>query len=305
MMRHTIIALLSAVLAVSVGIGIGRAQTGYTMQPGETLAVACASGLSGSIGAQAASLVCATLVPTATATSTATATVAPTHTHTPTPPGHPLGWHPPADHEHGEQPPAWVYASQWQPFTQSRESHSGYKGMRATQRNNGAVESYLITHIVTSEAARSHGDHDYQLWVRDSTGAVSYWQGILPFGVNEAVPTSPIIERTTDTGERPIALAERSPTDGCETWYTRPGVLAFDLGWTICGRYQRFDGTIINGLGLYRSADWTLYPDRFGDRPGVVAPTLAAEARVEFGVTRLTFVRTGHDNPGPNVQPGN
>lgn len=303
-MRHTITALLVAVLAIGAGIGIGQAQNGtYTMQAGETLAVQCASGLSGTIGQQAAQLVCATLVPTATAT----ATVAPTHTphaHTPTPSGHPLGWHPPADHEHGEQPPAWVYASQWQPFTQARESHTGYKGMRASQTGNSAVESYLITHIVTSEAARSHGDHDYQLWVKDSAGNVSYWSGILPFGQSANVPTSPIFESTVDNGQRPIALGERSPTDGCETWYTRPGVLVFDLGWTICNRYEKFDGTRLNGLQLWRSADWTVYPERFANRPGA-APTLARECRVEYGVCRLSFLRTGHENPGPNVVPGN
>lgn len=289
--RATAPAILAATLAITVGLGIGSAQSGsYTMQAGERLQVVCQSGLSGTIGAESAELICATLVPTATATT------APTHTHTPTPPGHPLGWHAPSDHEHGEAPPSWVLASANQPFTQTREGHTGYKGMTAVQTGNSAVQSYIITHVLTTEAARSHGDHDYQLWVRDSSGAVSYWAGILPFGQDANNPTSPIIERTVDTGERPIALGERNANDGCETWYSRPGRLIFDLGWTVCGRYQKFDGTIIGGVGTFRSADWTLYPDRFASRPGA-APTLARECRVEFGVCRLSFLRTGHQTP--------
>lgn len=298
-MRRSGAAIFAAFLAVMLGINVGYSQSQtYTMQPGESLSVACQSGLSGTVGAQTAALVCATLAPTLTPT------VAATHTHTPTPSGHPAGWHPPTDHEHGAQPPAWVMASAHQPFTQTREGHTGYKGMTASQTGRPAVESYIITHILSAESARSHGDHDYQLWVRDSTGAVSYWAGILPFGQDPNVATSPIIERTVDTGERPIALAERSPTDGCETWYTRPGRLVFDLGWTVCDRYQKFDGTILGGTGKFRSADWVLLPDRFASHPGA-APTLAAEARVEFGVSRLSFVRTGHSNPGPNVVPLN
>lgn len=294
-MRNLAPALLAIILTVMLGANAVQSQgSPLVMQPGSALAVQCASGLSGTIGATAANLVCATLVPSATATTTATATA--------TPSDHPAGWHPPTDHEHGASPPAWVLASANQPFSQTREGHTSYKGMRATQTNRPQVESYIVTHIVSTTFARSHGDHDYQLWVRDSTGAVSYWAGMLDFAQSASNPTSPIPERTSDTGERPIALSVGDA--GCETWYTRPGRLAFDLGWTICGRYQTFAGVTLNGLGLHRSADWILYPDRFASRPGA-APTLAAEARVEFGVSRISFVRTGHANPGPNVVPIN
>ena len=155
----------------------------------------------------------ATVEPTATAT--APAATATEHHPTPTA-GVSLGWHSPGshnglnNHEHGDAPPAWVLASAWQPFTQTRESHTGYKGVYDS--SPGGAESYLIGHILSTEAARSHGDHDYQFWLRDpQSGQVFYWEGVMCF----AQPcTSPTPERTSDTGERPIVLGERNASDG-------------------------------------------------------------------------------------------
>jgi hypothetical protein len=241
--------------------------------------------------------------PAATATHTHTP-VPPTATNTPTPPpgSVTLGWHPPGahdglnPHEHGDQPPSWVTGA----FDQVRESHTGYKGALAT--SPGGVQSYFIGHIIATEFARSHGDHDYQLWLRDpETGAVFFVEGILHFGEDEIVHTSPIIERTTDTGERPIALAERSPTDGCETWYNRPGVQLADIGWTICGRYQRFDGTVTGLTGHVRTVDWIIPCDRLpADNP------MLNNCRTEFGVSRLSFlVNTRDYDPAGVVAPIN
>jgi hypothetical protein len=44
---------------------------------------------------------------------------------------HPAGWHAPTTHEHGDAPPQWVLRSPVKPFTQTRESHVGYKGVYA------------------------------------------------------------------------------------------------------------------------------------------------------------------------------
>jgi hypothetical protein len=232
-----------------------------------------------------------TSTPIETATTTATmAMPMPTETGTPAP----GGWHAPTTHEHGDSPPAWVLASSHQPFTQTRESHAGYKGVYQTMGNG--VESYLITHILTTNAARSHGDHDYQLWVLDPQGGVSYWGGQLDFGTDRV--------RTVDDGQRPIMLAERNATDGCEVWYSRPGAAVVDVGWTICNRYQKFDGTILGGVGAKRTMEWAILPDRFGTYPGA-APTLAQYCVVEFGVCRFRFVIYNRDYNSPGLTPIN
>jgi hypothetical protein len=235
--------------------------------------------------------------PTATATTAPAPT--PTHTHTPAPsPSVTLGYHAAASHdglnvhEHGDAPPAWVLDSAWPPFSQSRESHTGYKGAYAV--SPGGAESYVITHILATPGARSHGDHDYQLWLRNpGSGEILYYAGVLDFG-------NPPPLRTVDTGERPIILGERSATDGCETWYSRPGALVMDLGWTICGRYTDFAGNILGGLGAVRTVDWIIPCDRLP-----AASTLRQGCRTEFGVSRLSFLINTRSYQAPGLAPIN
>jgi hypothetical protein len=215
-----------------------------------------------------------------------------------------LGWHAPGahdglnGHEHGDAPPQWVLDSANQPFTQSRESHTGYKAEYAV--SPGGAESYLIAHILSTESARAHGDHDYQLWIRDpDTGSVVYTAGVLCF----ARPcTAPTPERTSDTGQRPIVLGERNASDGCETWYSDPAdpLVPIDLGWTICGRYQAFDGTVLGGEGSFRTIDWIL--------PCSILPqghALRDECRTEFGVSRLSWLSSNQNYGHPAVEPIN
>ena len=207
------------------------------------------------------------------------------------------GWHPPVhaasgcfyQHEHGDAPPSWITSA----FTQNRESHVGYKGVLKSMSNG--VESYIITHVLSTISARSHGDHDYALWVKDPSGGISFWQGQMDFG-------SPPPLRTTDTGERPIILSVGD--GGCETWYSRPGNLVFDIGWTICGRYQNFAGVTVGGNGAYRGTDWTIMKDRLASFSGA-APTLAQYAQLQFGVERFQFIDTGHLFPDTGVVPIN
>lgn len=245
-----------------------------------------------------------------TATPEPTATDVPataTHGHA-TPEPVTLGWHPPGAHdglnahEHGiTPPPQWVIDSGHAPFTQSRESHTGYKGVYAT--SPGGAQSYLIAHIVSNEAARAHGDHDYQLWIRDpDNGAVFYTDGVLCFAPWQQC-TSPTAERTRDTGQRPIVLGERNATDGCETWYSDPADpnVPIDVGWTICGRYQAFDGTVLGGTGVVRTIDWIM--------PCSILPSghsLRDECRTEFGVSRISWlVNTQQNDPAGVVRPVN
>lgn len=232
--------------------------------------------------------------PTATAippTATHTHTPAPTATGTPAP----AGWHAPGRHdglnvhEHGRAtPPGWTYGTNCgDPFSQTRESHTGYKGVYAD--SPGGAESYLITHILATEGARAHGDHDGMLFLRSPiTGEVLCFTGVLDFG-------DPPPLRTADTGERPIILSVGD--GGCETWYGFDlGRRLVDIGWTICGRYQNFAGDVLGGDGSFRTVDWIVPCDRLP-----ATSSLRQHCRTEFGVSRLSFIENSVENDPQHI----
>jgi hypothetical protein len=246
----------------------------------------------------------ATPEPTATPVAAPTATATP-HAHPTQAPGA-LGacgesmsaWHPPVvdgcatGHEHGDAPPAWVMSANTpKPFSQSRESHVGYKGVFA--RHSSGAESYWIAHILSTAPARAHGDHDYQLWLKTTDGRVYYWDGLLCFA-NPCAGTPPL--RTSDTGERPIILAQRDA--GCETWYGRAERGIVDVEWVICGRNQHFDLSQSSGVGTHRTMGWIFYQYRFS---GEVAQSLARDCRFEFGFCRLQFLVSAKEYPKTGV----
>lgn len=249
--------------------------------------------------------------PTATAVPPqATATVAPT----PIPP--PQGsfgkcgesnsvWHPAVvmgcetGHEHGDEPPAWVLnAATPKPFTQSRESHTGYKGLYA--KHSSGAESYLIGHILSTVKARSHGDHDYQLWLKTTDGRISYWEGMLCFA--NPCDAQPLLA-LSDNGQRPIILSQAqsgAPNgDGTfETWYGRADKGVIDLEWIIGERNASFDGTKSFGLGTKRTVAWFFYPDRF---PADIRASMQKDCKVEFGICRLQFRADDRDYSAPGI----
>lgn len=311
-MHRSIILVLVLALILSLGAGSLRvvAQTVSQVPPGYDEIVACTPPELMAVQRLAPDqvrLTCAlppTPTPTATPVPTATATATPVPTATPVV----SGWHAPGAHsglgvhEHGDAPPAWVLASAWQPFTQSRESHVGYKGAYATTpaAGGGTIESYFIGHILSTAGARSHGDHDYQLWIREPNGAVSYWEGVLCFAdpCTAPIPTHAKRSSNPDPGFRPIILGVDATSlaqgfSECETWYGK--AQAFDVGWTICGLIDRLDGPG-QGDGTFRTVDWIAFPDRLdGPQARFVSPTLASRCVVAYGVCRFTFLVSSRD----------
>jgi hypothetical protein len=294
-------------LALILPATVFAANLAQTLQPTDTLAIA-ANQCNLAVMSQSPAAVSVACGPLWTPTALpATATPVGNMAGQPcTPSTHPAtGWHPPVhvvsgcyfQHEHGDVPPPWVP----NPFTQTRELHVGYKGVAKTSQAN-SVESYFIAHIVSTEAARSHGDHDFELWVKDPSGGLSHWAGVLDFG-------TPPPERIADNQLRPIIVSVSANPDGgaCETWYSRPGAAIVDVGWTICGRHEGFTGTLMGGLGTYRGADWVLPYSRLGNSafPGTVAPTLAQYAALEFSVYRFSWIDAGRQFPGTGVVGGN
>lgn len=265
-----------------------------------------------------------TPLPTDTPTPTETVTVTPTDTASPTPtatstpaptatsavvvvPWHAPGTHldpithlPLPVHEHGDAPPAWTAGATCVPFSQFREGHTFYKGMTASDKGGKGVESYIIIHVATTVAARAHGDHDYMVFFKTpGTNFVSCLQGLLDFG-----SPPPQITATADPGLRPIILSKNdghTPFSDCETWYSAPGRLVFDLGWTVCNRWTRLDGSADGGNGAHRGADWHVYVNRFSEWPGM-DPALANFAIDDgFGNKRLDFVRNDVSFPANGV----
>lgn len=251
-----------------------------------------------------------TPVPSPTATSSPTPTNSPTPTATPVValmPWHAPGTHldpithlPYPVHEHGDPPPPEIAGAKCVPFSQHREGHVFYKGMLAYDKAGKGVLSYLIVHVASTTSATSHGDHDIMaFFVTPVTGVISCFEGVLDFG-------SPpqLITATADPQTRPIILSKNDghlPYPDCETWYNRPGQFVFDLGWTVCNRWDRLDGTRAGGNGAHRGADWHVYVDRFSEWPGM-DPGLAAFAVDDgFGHKRLDFVRNDVQYPADGV----
>jgi hypothetical protein len=56
-------------------------------------------------------------------------------------------------------------------------------------------------HVLSTTSARSHGDHDAQLWLHGPSGELAAISFIADFG-------NPPSLRTRDAGERPIILSQ-------------------------------------------------------------------------------------------------
>lgn len=250
-------ALVAAVLLVAAGIGTLAAFD----NPEDEARVA-------SLEVRVACLEAGEPCPPATATPEPTATA--TNTPEPTATEHHEGnvgvcgesnlvWHPPVvngcatGHEHGDAPPAWVVASDWQPeyvhvaSTPNENAfahkHSAMKGWAATF--NG-VQIYGVFHLDFNPGGHASRFHSYQMWARDQQGGVSHWAGWLDFGAitgpNPALwPTGPQIRRIhcDSTDVRPIMAVN---DEGCgpvqfESWYSRAGSAAWDFGFNINSNY--------------------------------------------------------------------
>ena len=106
-------------------------------------------------------------------------------------------WHAPGAHdglnahEHGDNPPAW--ADQWsmanfghpvfyggdeETAHENHLKHIAYKGTEHTFSVNGcSVDTYFRYHAQSNPLGRSAPFHSYEMYARDCTGGVSFWQG--------------------------------------------------------------------------------------------------------------------------------
>ncbi len=163
-------------------------------------------------------------------------------------------WHPPAHssgcfygHEHGDEPPAWVYASRWMPMFshpgntpgENLYKHTGFKGF--SLRDDG-VEVYVIMHLDTTPSGHVSRFHSYQVWARDPAGRVSYWNLWADFGEgdNPGPNVRPVDTCGGPQSVRPI-MAVNFPECpiAFENWYSRAGTpeWGWDLGFNVKPQY--------------------------------------------------------------------
>lgn len=285
----------------------------HALQPGGSLVITCPNALAGTPSADGKSvrLLCPSLVPTVTPTPLRTTTPGPTPTSllptvTPTP-IHDHGsaeWHPPgghgdiAAHEHGDAPPQWLLDAGYNPSfdhaanTPNENSiphkHTAMKGWSGKFGLKDAsvasdVDWYGIFHLDFNPGGHVSRLHSYQLWLRDSTSAVSHMHGWLDFGVGNSTGPNVVITCGTGSAIRPIMkLNARLDANGqpCstlfETWYANDASPGLDIGLTISPNYFALE----SGGDPADPATW---------KPVKIGVVNNMNRRIEFGIYDTTF----------------
>ncbi len=151
-------------------------------------------------------------------------------------------------HEHGDPIPQWVIDAGYAPkfghmAGTPGENIANYKHTAFKQwtGNFSGQDWFGIFHLDFQPSGRTSRFHGYQLWVRDTTGAVSAISGWLDFGVENSTLPQVVPLCGNDSGIRPIM----TPTQiGCEirfeSWYAvagGSGGWAPDFGFNVNPNY--------------------------------------------------------------------
>jgi hypothetical protein len=156
-------------------------------------------------------------------------------------------WHPPiigtcaTGHEHGDEPPAWIAEAGYMVHfghgfhaAENGAGHPGFKGFRKDQVIPG-VDIYALIHLISTPSGRSKRWHSYEIWTKESSGAVSHFVGMMDTG---DPATTRVTRLAGDPGFRPLVLTvDKASWDAnirCEQWYTFSAPWSWDTGWTIC-----------------------------------------------------------------------
>lgn len=190
--------------------------------------------------------------PTATAVVPPTATPLPGATATPMADHSNMLWHAPgahgtiAAHEHGDNAPQWLLDAGYTPAfdhaaNTPNENSIAHKhtAMKGWAGKFGNVDWFGIFHLDFNPGGHVSRFHSYQLWLRDSTGAVSHMHGWVDFG--EGLNTGPnlVTACNADDSIRPIM---RARVTGCgpvqfESWYANASSPGPDIGFNINPNY--------------------------------------------------------------------
>jgi hypothetical protein len=153
-------------------------------------------------------------------------------------------------HEHGDAPPQWIADAGYEAgfdhdggfhgntsHKENTEKHAAMKGFLAdyTDYSGGAQQAYVRVHIASNVLDRTAQYHSTEVFLRDSTGAVSHWQLWLNTGSPET--NRFLYDGRNDPGHRPILLTQDEttfPVVKNEHWYTSPTAgWGWNINWTI------------------------------------------------------------------------
>jgi hypothetical protein len=189
-------------------------------------------------------------VPTATSIPSTATSVPPTATNVPPTATHDHGgevstsWHAPTTHEHGDAPPQWVtdwsmeqfghgviYGGDEQTPNENAIKHNAFKGFTTTM---DGVELYFRVHAQSNPHGRMAQFHSYEIYARDPSGNISFWQGWTDCGSPD---TNRFPRSQGDPGIRPgMLVVDQAAWDAgirFEQWYCMGSAWSWDLGWTI------------------------------------------------------------------------
>jgi len=213
---------------------------------------------------------------TPTPTGTLSPTTVPTSTLSPTPTtAHSDGttttasmqfWHSPGAHdslnvhEHGDAPPTWANDFSQKNFghpvilggdeatpNENTMKHQAYKGFTMTA---SGVELYIRHHSQSNPHGRSAPFHSYEVYAKDGSGNVSFWQGHMFYGYPERRDQRmarhneeggyDTLNGITWPGRSQFIIAGSDHYDWndykrCEQWYGHGGLWSWDVSITICG----------------------------------------------------------------------
>ena len=158
-------------------------------------------------------------------------------------------------HEHGDAPPQWAEDFSQRNFghpiiyggdelsspLENTMKHQAYKGFLL--RLNG-VDIYYRYHAASNPMDRMAAFHSYELYARDGSGNVSFWQGLYFSGY----PDNPLQRgnrRDMDIARDDFIISSPDLQDWnngkrCEQWYMHGGLWAWDVGLTICNATTLF-----------------------------------------------------------------
>ncbi len=197
---------------------------------------------------------------------------------------HPVGSHDGLNvHEHGDRPPQWaddfsqknfghtvVWGGDESTPDENMMKHQAYKGF---SMNASGVDLYLRHHSQSNPHGRSAPFHSYEVYAKDSSNNVSFWQGWGFYGYPEIrsqrmtrrneQPGYDAVNKITWPGRDQFIISAPDETDWnnylrCEQWYGHAGVWSWDLSITICGSstYYSVDehlGTIMDKTSWKRT----------------------------------------------------